>query len=295
MRTSVTLPNVLIIGAAKSGTTSLAVNLGAHPDVHMAYDELHFFNNDSIWQQGPGWYEAQFQKGAQAAVVAEKTPAYLYDPRVPERIAATLPDSRSCTYVAILREPTARALSDVEHRRRLGREPREAAVALAEDLQAEPGNANHDYVRMGFYAEQLRRYVDLFGPSQVHVEFYEDLVEDPMSVYRRLFARLGLADFAGFDAGEPVNRSARLRYPNLYRALRAVRAGRWLPPRVGRWIWTKLQEPMGYPPLPADLSTQLRHLYAPHNAALTVLVGRELPAAWTDPGGSAMCAPKARR
>ena len=278
------LPNVFIIGAAKSGTTSLAINLGAHPDVHMAF-EPHFFNNDSNWRRGRTWYEAQFAKAGRATVVADKTPAYLFDRRVPERIAATLPEPSACTYVAILREPTARALSDVEHRRRLGREPREAAVALTHNLRTEPGEATHDYVRMGFYAEQLRRYVDRFGAPQLHVEFYEDLVDDPASVYQRLFARLGVADFTGFDAEEPMNRSARLRYPTVYRALHAVRAGQWLPPRVGRWVWKKLQEPTRYAPLPAELRRELRDLYAPHNAALADLVGRALPSAWAHESG----------
>jgi hypothetical protein len=84
------LPNFLIIGAMRSGTTSVARQLGEHPDVFMApQKEIHFF--DFHWEKGIEWYRAQFRGAGDESAVGEASPSYLHDPFAIERIAGTLP------------------------------------------------------------------------------------------------------------------------------------------------------------------------------------------------------------
>lgn len=94
----VTLPNFLVIGAMKAGTTSMHRYLDAHPDVFMATQkELNFFIEELNWSKGLGWYEERFAEAGDATARGEASPGYAGYPvrrGVPERIAATLPDAR---------------------------------------------------------------------------------------------------------------------------------------------------------------------------------------------------------
>lgn len=273
-----TLPNFIIIGAAKSGTTSLAFNLADHPDVFMATGEPHFFSSDQNWNRGRAWYEAQFAKAGSAKAIGEKTPAYLFEPATIGRMLEFFPERNSCVYVAILREPTARALSQVEHRRREGDETRTVEQTIRENLKNGPGD--FDYIGRGLYEPRLRAYFEAFGDDAVHVEFYDDLIDDPVALFDRLCRRLDLAPFVPPRMSTRFNESARIRYPRIYGGLIRLRAGKWLTPRAGAWVWRHLQEPSTYQALPSALKEELRSFYAGPNAALAALLGRRLPDSW---------------
>lgn len=276
-----TLPNLVIVGAAKAGTTSLARNLEAHPRVFMAPGEPHFFSHN--WDRGVATYERNFDAApASATTVGEKSPSYLYDVDAPRRIADTLDVAGGLCCVVLLREPVARAVSDVAHRQRLGRERRTPSEALADELAA-PGTG-YGYLARGHYVEQLERYVAALGAGPIHVEFTEDLEHDPDAVFHRVGARLGLVPLEFPLAGRRMNASATIRHPAVYRALLRLRAGEWLPRSVGFWVWRQLQEPVANDRLPAELERRLRAHFDEHNEGLAELVGRPLPSAWrSDP------------
>jgi hypothetical protein len=70
------LPNFLVIGAAKSGTTSLAHYLRSHPQVYLADFELLYFTAERRWRLGQAWYQAQFKRAKDEIAVGEKSPSY---------------------------------------------------------------------------------------------------------------------------------------------------------------------------------------------------------------------------
>ena len=100
------LPNFVVIGAMRSGSTSLYKYLQAHPDVFMPRKEIHFF--DVKWDRGIAWYHTRFEGYAGQTAIGEATPTYLADPVALDRMAATIPDAR---LVAVLRDPIDRAYS----------------------------------------------------------------------------------------------------------------------------------------------------------------------------------------
>ncbi|MCG8636165.1 MAG: sulfotransferase domain-containing protein [Desulfobacterales bacterium] len=98
-------PDVLIIGAAKCGTSSLACNLNRHPAISIQDQELHFFSK--YWDRGADWYLSLFDRNA--GVRGEKSPTYLYFPESHERIHTLLPEAK---LIVLLREPVSRAFSN---------------------------------------------------------------------------------------------------------------------------------------------------------------------------------------
>lgn len=197
-------PAFLIIGAQRAGTTSLYEHLTRHPAIPRARrKEIHFFDRE--WARGPEWYFGHFPSRLSFAppppgaedrrITGEASPYYLFDPRVPARVASLLPGVR---LIALLRNPADRAISQVHHERRKGREDRSLADALAlepERLAAAGDDdsrfdsdayRSHAYVARGRYAEQLERWFAFFPPSQILVLSSEELFRDPRTVYRQV-------------------------------------------------------------------------------------------------------------
>ncbi len=198
------LPNVLILGAQKAGTTSLAAWLGEQPRCWLAPEkEVHFF--DIHFDRGVAWYRSRFRAAPDDAIVGEATPYYLFHPRCAERIAASLPDAQ---LIVILRDPVERALSSYFHAVQHGHEP----LSIEDALDAEAGRLAKDAARMdadplaygehhqwnsyqsrGRYAEQLRRYLKLFPRDRLHIAFFEELVHAPKETLDAIARFLHLA------------------------------------------------------------------------------------------------------
>lgn len=203
------LPSFLIIGARKSGTSSLFDYLLQHPDVRAPlWKETRFF--DFGYQKGLAWYRAHFPRREPGArwITGEATTGYLSHPSCAERIACHLPDAK---LVAILRNPVDRAISDWAHEQRRGAEQRSAREALGAPDPASP------YVARSLYARQLRRYLGRFPRERLLVLRYEDFFAAPAEGYAELLRFLGLAPFddvrfehlnPGRGAGDEVDRDA---------------------------------------------------------------------------------------
>jgi hypothetical protein len=203
------LPNFLVIGAAKSGTTALWSFLRQHPQVFMPdLKEPHHFafepDRSAPVYRGPGAtihrdavtdtddYRALFDGAKGAAAIGEASALYLYLPDAAARIQAAMPDAR---LVAVLRQPADRAFSSFLHLKRQGREPApdfEAALALEPERIADNWAFLWRYRDLGHYPRQLSAYLDRFGSERLLVHLYDDLVQDPLEVMRRTYAFLGV-------------------------------------------------------------------------------------------------------
>ena len=203
------MPNFLIIGAAKAGTTSLHDWLSQHPQIYMSsIKELNFFafegedlevlegkiNKDYLagFKTTIQDYCEQFQGVTNEIAIGESSPTYLYHPKAPERIQQYIPDVK---LIAILRNPVERAYSNFLHTIRDGIEP---FPDFAQALEAEENRIRERwwlgfyYKHTGFYYTQLKRYFDRFDSNQVRVYLYEDLVNDSTGMLKDIFQFLGV-------------------------------------------------------------------------------------------------------
>ena len=185
------LPEFLIIGGQRCGTTSLYRYLAAHPSVRAATGkELQYFSLHA--GRGERWYRAHFPVRPPGVLSFEASPYYLFDPEVPARVAAALPEAR---FVALVRDPAERAYSHYLHSVSYGVEP----LSFADALDAEPerlraggheARRRFSYAARGRYAEQLARWHAAVGRERVLVLRTEELT----ARYADVLAFLGLPD-----------------------------------------------------------------------------------------------------
>ena len=196
------LPDFLVIGAQKAGTTALYAYLRWHPAITgPSWKEVSFF--DRHWWRGELWYRGQFPLRAGSRLVGEASPSYLFHPLAPERVRSLVPEVR---LVALLRNPADRAYSHYQHEVALGREPLSFEDALAAEEKRTHGEVkrlvadprafshpwwDHTYVARGRYAEQLERWLGVFDREQLLVVRTEDLGERPAETYAAILGFLG--------------------------------------------------------------------------------------------------------
>ena len=190
------LPTFLIIGAQKSATRWLRLNLGLHPDIFSAPRELEFFNNgDRVERAGLPSYRAQFEGWSGESFVGEATPGYMFwhhgSGVVAGRIREAVPHVR---LIAILRNPVDRAQSAVVHHIQGGSL---AAGSRVLDVvrRMPPERDPLGIVSGGWYAASLEPYQELFG-DQLLVLLHDDADDDPRGVYDQALRHVGpAADF----------------------------------------------------------------------------------------------------
>jgi sulfotransferase family protein len=203
------LPDFLILGAQKAGTTALYAYLRWHPQVTgPSFKEVSFF--DRHYARGERWYRAHLPI-RRSGIVGEASPSYLFHPLAPERVARMLPRAR---LIALLRNPVDRAFSHYQHEVALGREELSFEDALAREDERMQGELermlrdptyfshawwNYTYASRGRYAEQLERWLDAFPREQLLVLFTEELAADTAGTYRRVLDFLGV-DARGLDS-----------------------------------------------------------------------------------------------
>ena len=202
------LPDFLILGAAKCGTTALFGALSRHPRVYAAPVKEPFFLayvDDPPDFPGLGGdrlsrrvisdyhaYEALFADCPPGAVAGEATAEYLYSPTAPAAASAFVPKAR---LVAILRHPVERAYSQYLHMRHEGLEPLtsfEAAWGEEDARIAKGWPPVWHYRARGFYGEQLRRWLDAFPREQLLIELYDDWLHHPEATLARICEHLGI-------------------------------------------------------------------------------------------------------
>jgi Sulfotransferase domain len=180
-----TLPNFLVIGAQRAGTTLLHHILDLHADVYVPRrrKEVHYF--DWYFERGPEWYATFFPNGDEAQqyrAIGEVTPDYLFEPTAPRRIAASLPD---CKFVVSLRNPIDRAFSWYLFSLRSVNEKRGPEEFFSQETEC---------LQRGCYTEQLERYFAIFPQSAFLILIYEELTHDPAPQLDALASFLGLTE-----------------------------------------------------------------------------------------------------
>lgn len=198
-----TLPNFLLIGAAKSGTSALYNYLWQHPEIYMSgKKEPNFFalEGETVCFNGPGSeiintksvtnleeYKALFAGVRGEKAVGEASVLYLYHPQAAARIRHYIPNVK---LIAILRNPIDRAYSSYLHMVRDGREPADSFTkALDEEPERIRNNWAHSwhYQRLGYYHEQLQRYFALFPRQQIAVFTYDAFSAAPQQLLKQIF------------------------------------------------------------------------------------------------------------
>ena len=200
------LPHFLIIGAMKSGTSSLFYYLSQHRQIIPSIKkEVHYF--DAHYYHGIGWYQAHFpskQKISLNNITGEATPSYLFHPHAARRIHALLPNIKM---IVLLRNPTDRAISHYYHEVKYNRE----TLPIMEALQAEEGRiglkweelkrydtvdnwslAHIAYKKRGMYLEQLSRFYSHFNEKQLLVLSSEQFFSRPHQTLFQIFDFLGV-------------------------------------------------------------------------------------------------------
>jgi hypothetical protein len=196
-------PDFLILGAQRSGTTSLYRYLAEHPAVARPLrKEIQYFTLHH--GRGESWYRAHFPIVGRQRLSFEATPYYLFHPLAPTRAAATVPGAK---LIALLRDPVTRAFSHWQHNASRGLETVGFDAALdaeaarvdgeGERLAADPtyrSDAHRlwSYMARGQYAEQLERWLAHYSREQLLVLRSEDLYERPAATHRRVLAFLEL-------------------------------------------------------------------------------------------------------
>jgi hypothetical protein len=185
------LPNLIIIGAMKAGTTSLHHYLSAHPEIYMSKTkELNFFNTSLNWQKGVDWYKAQFS--ADYPWRGESSPNYSKWEGTAERMFKVIPEAK---LIYILRHPVDRFVSECNHRQ---------LDPNTEVMNIKQGKVSEIYTN-GLYHKWYKAYTQVYSKEQILVITSENLKHERKRTLIEVFNFLKL-DFDTYDFNaEKVN------------------------------------------------------------------------------------------
>ena len=286
-----TMPNFLIIGAMKSGTTALYYYLEQHPEIYMSpVKEPNFFSSREQENAAGavthiGTYQHLFRGVSGEKAVGEASHSYLYEPGAAAEIRRYLPEAK---LIAILRNPIDRAYSHFLHMVRSGTEPLDdfAQALQEEEVGIHKERTFQDYIGRGLYHDQLKRYFGTFPQGQVRIYLYEDLSDAPISTVQDAFRYLKVEVSFVPDVSLRRNVSGHPKYKTLDGLLRSQSrikhaAKIYLPARM-RWRLSKAFDDLKTrnlvqpPPLQSEVRQQLIRVYREDILKLQDLIHRDL-------------------
>lgn len=291
--TTAVWPNLFIVGAVKSGTTSLYAYLKQHPDIFFPeMKEPHFFTKPApseaqkhliTFVADEAGYRCLYERASDVRFRGDASPSYLWSPQAAAGIAAVSPQAR---IIVILRDPIERAYAQYLMDYSEGAVDRTFFEALQIDWgRPDKGwGVSQLYVELGLYTEQIRRYRALFGRERVLILLLEDLKKDPYAVLARIARFLDIPEgpMASVDTAEVHNRYKEPKGPWARRLaghpVSRFLGERVLPRRLGEYIWENwMQKDAPKPPIDPRAVAFLQDIYTPELLALEAELGCPLP------------------
>jgi hypothetical protein len=271
------LPNLIVIGAGKTGTTSLHYYLGLHPQIFMSrVKELRYFEKNC--GKGVEWYQDNFRSGRNHLIRGETSPQYTAYPHVsgvPQRMHALIPHAK---LIYVVRDPFARLLSHLVF---LAPGKHLANVTQALD----PIDTNR-YVAESRQCWQLEQYLPYYPLSQILVICAEELRHTRRSTLSKVFGFLGVDDSfdtANFDAELNITEIARRQRGALSRLINGavgLRPGRLIPPHIGLPIRNAalrlFSRPVPVPRIGPAIEQRLREIFVDDANRLRRITGLRL-------------------
>lgn len=271
-------PSFFIVGAPKSGTTSLYFHLKRHPQIFLpANKEPKYFMPHLKESVSLREYRRLYSQAEGFAAIGDASATYLMGDEVPERIREVRPDAR---IVAILRDPVERAYSDFLFALSRGEESETSFAEVLRRYQkptARHWHMSRYYIQGGMYDEQVRRYQQVFGAEQVLVLLFEELKNNPRNLFIRLASHIGANPgfFATADFSESQN-PYRMPKSMATRAARRLRISVLVP----EFVMARLR-PLFFdtkkPTMDNESRSLLQKIYEPSLARLEDLLGRKFP------------------
>lgn len=271
------------LGAQKSGTSWAYACLYEHPEICAPIKEIHFFSRPRF-AKGKEWYEDHFKRCTEGKLKGEFSTSYLYSAETPSRIRGYYPQAK---LIAILRNPIDRAYSQYRNAIKSGEIPE---TVTFEKFKADEKSV----LEQGLYAQQLKRYFDLFPKEQLLVLIYEDIKKDPDAFMRRIYQFLGVDD--SFKASMLQSEINIARTPKLVFIERAMHHTAEFMRRIGLDALVHQIRKAGLPELVHSINTKpVQHESMDHDRAslaayfkedvttLSRLLGRDLNSEWSIP------------
>jgi len=273
------LPNLVIIGGAKCGTTSLHHYLGLHPEIYMSRPkELNFFIEETGWKRGIEWYQTKFPGGPEA-IRGEASPHYTRYPvykGVPARMHSVIPDAK---LIYVLRDPMERLISQlIDDFSSFADTYSDVRSALI-PFHASP------FVTPSLQSLQLEQYLPYYVPSRILLITAEELAERRSDTMVQVFRFLGVDEtFTSRDFSLILNpRSAKresTRRFRLVKQLLSLGLGRMIPYRLGlpvrHWLMRMSAPPQSTPIIDNELEASLLELFREDVRRLRKLTGLKL-------------------
>jgi hypothetical protein len=270
------LPNFLIIGSQKAGTTTLFHILKQHPEVYMSKKkEINFFFHEGLFNKGIMYYETFFQNlPLDKQIVGEASPGYLCHPESPIRIHKFLPNVK---LLITVRNPIERAYSQYwDNRRRLSESLTfHETIDKYLDDSYEPGKIG--YFSRGVYIKYINTYLEYFTHEQIKVMLFEDLITDPSGFYREIFRFLNVKpDFRIDDISKTYNPSSLWDNPFYNFFFSNPHHHKYLHRSLKRFLFWGKKVVYKYPDMSVKDRKRLNEFYEPWNKELSDYLGREL-------------------
>lgn len=281
---------VMIVGAEKAGTSSLARYLEQHPNICTHEQlEMNYFIVDKEYLKGyDNIYRTYFKRCHEKdAVLLGKSAALMY---LPEAVRRLRDHNANLHVIAVLRNPVERAYSAYWYAKRVGRE---YLTTFEEAISAEPNRLGHGdhlqssygYLDRGIYDKHLRNLFEYFPKDHIHIILFDDLKKDPTSTCRVLFDIFGLPSDFQLDTSLRFNEAALSRSEWLARTLASRNnvkqfIRQFIPDSTAHYLRNRIQhfnEKKGaIPSIDSETRTRLVDYFRPHNARLGALLGRDL-------------------
>ena len=271
------LPDFLIVGAMKSGTSTLADYLASHKSIHLPANELHYFNRDERFSQGVSWYSSHLMKDYRpgedddSVLVGEKTPTYSYQPNCAERIRDTIPNVK---LIWIFRNPTKRSFSHFLHAKQKGADLLDFRAAIAREPERIKKNIFAGYVERSKYVIQVERFLKYFSIDQMHFMLFENLLQSPETELNRVAKFLGVSRFCDDLPRCHSNPSMMPFSPlslQLAKRLSGYDSKLYRMVNLVNYVLRRKK-----PQIPKDVTQQLDLLFDPYNQRLSEITGLDL-------------------